>query len=517
MVSQRATAVSAAEVLAALSLATDLGTDQPLEHGLRTAVLCERLAAAAGGDEAARADAYHLGLVHSIGCTSDAHEAAAAYGDDRPYRSDFATIDSARRNELMAFLWRRTAESRSPHVVAFGGAVLAGARRARSGLTAHCEVGQRFAQRLGLPPSVSDALWHVFERWDGKGLPRGIAGAEIPRVARLLHLARDADVHWRLGGAEGVRAAFAARAGGAYDPELAELARAELPAMLEALDERPAWEAAMQARPAQPAALAGDALDGACRVIGEFADLKSVFTLGHSTAMAELAEAAAWRLGLGAGDVAVVRRAGLVHDVGRVAVSTGVWEKPAPLSTGEWERVRMHTYFGERVLARCGSLAEVGAVAARHHERLDGSGYHRGAVAGELSLSARLLAAADVCQAMTEPRPYRAGLAPQAMARALDHEVVAGRLDGDAVAAVLQAAGLRGGAAPRAFPAGLTAREVEVLRLVARGRSNKEIAAQLHLSPKTVGHHVGHVYAKAGVCTRAAAALFAVEHGLLGQ
>jgi putative nucleotidyltransferase with HDIG domain len=514
MVSQRATAVSAGEVLAALSLATDLGTDQPLEHGLRTAVLCARLAAAAGGGDDLLADAYHLGLVHSIGCTSDAHEAAAAYGDDRRYRSDFATIDSAHPNELMAFLWRRTAESRAPHIAAFAGAVLAGARRARSGLTAHCEVGQRFAERLWLGPGVSNGLWHVFERWDGKGLPRAIAGAEIPLVARLLHLARDADVHWRLGGARRVRDVFAARAGGAYDPELAELARGELPPTLGALDEAPAWEAAMRAAPEEPA-LAGDALDGACRVIGEFADLKSVFTLGHSTAVAELAEAAAWRLGLAEADVAVIRRAALVHDIGRVAVSTGIWEKAAPLSTGEWERVRLHTYFGERVLARCGGLGEVGAVAARHHERLDGSGYHRGAAAGDLSVAARVLAAADACQAMTEPRPHRPGLAPDAIARTLDDDVVAGRLDGDAVAAVLQAAGLRAGSVPRAFPAGLTAREVEVLRLVARGQSNKAIAAQLHLSPKTVGHHVAHVYAKAGVSTRAAAALFAVEHALL--
>jgi putative nucleotidyltransferase with HDIG domain len=515
MASRRATAVSAGEVLAALSLATDLGTDQPLEHGLRTAVLCARLAAAAGGGDDLQADAYHLGLVHSIGCTSDAHEAAAAYGDDRPYRSDFAAIDSARPNELMAFLWRRTAESRAPHVAAFAGAVLAGARRARSGLTAHCEVGQRFAERLGLAPGVSEGLWHVFERWDGKGLPRGVAGARIPRVARLLHVARDADVHWRLGGARRVREVLEARAGGAYDPELADLARSQLPPVLEALDAQPAWEAAMQARPARPAALAGDELDRACRVIGEFADLKSAFTLGHSTGVAELAEAAAWRLGLAEEDVAVVRRAGFVHDIGRVAVSTGIWEKAAPLSTGEWERVRLHTYFGERVLARCGGLAEVAAVAGRHHERLDGSGYHRGAAAGELSLAARVLAAADVCQAMSEPRPHRPGLAPETIARALDDDVVAGRLDGDAVAAVLQAAGLRAGSAPRAFPAGLTAREVEVLRLVARGHSNKAIAAQLHLSPKTVGHHVAHVYAKAAVSTRAAAALFAVEHGLL--
>jgi hypothetical protein len=198
------TAVSTGEVLAALSLATDLGTDQPLEHGLRTAVLCSRLAEAAGDDEALRADAYHLGLLHSIGCTSDAHEAAGHYGDDRRYRSDYAAIDGARPNEVLAFLWRRTAESRAPHVVAFAGAVVSGARRARAGLTAHCEVGQRFAQRLALPGGVADGLWHVFERYDGKGLPRGIAGEQIPRVARLLHLARDADVHWRLGGAERV-------------------------------------------------------------------------------------------------------------------------------------------------------------------------------------------------------------------------------------------------------------------------------------------------------------------------
>jgi putative nucleotidyltransferase with HDIG domain len=507
-------AVSAGQVLAALSLATDLGTDQPLEHGLRTCVLCARLAAAAGCDEEERGDAYHLGLLHSVGCTSDAHEAAAAFGDDLRLRSDFGEIDPARPRELMAFLWRRTAESRAPHLSSFAAAVAGGSRAAGERLRAHCEVGQRFAARLGLPPGVRAALWYVFERWDGKGLPRGIGGPGIPRSARLLHLARDADVHWRLGGAGGVRTVLGARAGSAYDPELAEMALATLPEALAELDAVPVWEAALSAQPS--GTLAGDALDDACRVIGEFADLKSVFTLGHSPAVAELAEAAAWRLGLGEADVAAVRRAALVHDLGRVAISTGTWEKPGRLATGEWERVRMHPYFGERVLARCEGLGQVVAIAARHHERLDGSGYYRGASAADLPLAARVVAVADACQAMGEPRPYRPARTAAEVARELDADVVAGRLDGDVVAAVLQAAGVRAGAAPRAFPAGLTGREVEVLRLVARGLSNKEIAAQLELSPKTVGHHVSHVYAKAGVATRAAAALFAVEHGLLG-
>jgi putative nucleotidyltransferase with HDIG domain len=510
------TAVSAGEVLAALSLATDLGTDQPLEHGLRTCVLCVRLAAAAGCGEDECADAYHLGLLHSIGCTSDAHEAAAAFGDDLRLRSHFAEIDPARPRELMAFLWQRTAESRAPHVASFAGAVLGGTRAAGDRLRAHCEVGERFATRLGLPAGVRAGLWHVFERWDGKGLPRGIGGAGIPRVARLLHLARDADVHWRLGRADGVRVALAQRAGSAYDPELAEVALAKLPDALAELETTAIWEAALAVRPREPAGLTGEALDEACRVIGEFADLKSVFTLGHSPAVAELAEAAAWRLGLAEADVAAVRRAALVHDLGRVAISTGTWEKPGPLTTGDWERVRLHPYFGERVLGRCDGLGPVVAIAGRHHERLDGSGYHRGSGASDLALGARIVATADACQAMAEPRPHRPARAAPEIARELDAEVVTGRLDGDVVAAVLQAAGVRAGAAPRAFPAGLSGREVEVLRLVARGLSNKEIAARLGLSPKTVGHHVAHVYTKAGVSTRAAAALFAVEHGLLG-
>src|SRR5262249_23843977 len=185
---------------------------------------------------------------------------------------------------------------------------------------------------------------------------------------------------------------------------------------------------------------------------------RSAFPVGGAPAGAELAEAAAWRLGIGEADVAAVRRAALVHDLGRVAVSTGTWEKPGPLTTGEWERVRMHPYFTERVLARCDGLGQVVAIAARHHERLDGSRYHRGARAPGVSRAARTRAAPAACHAMGEARPPRPAHTASQVARSLDNDVVAGRLDGDVVAAVLQAAGMRSGGAPRAYPAGLTGR-----------------------------------------------------------
>jgi DNA-binding CsgD family transcriptional regulator len=195
-------------------------------------------------------------------------------------------------------------------------------------------------------------------------------------------------------------------------------------------------------------------------------------------------------------------------------VRNGIWDKPGPLSDGEWERVRLHPYYTERVLARPQGLARLGALAGLHHERLDGSGYHRGAPAGALPPAARILAAADAYHAMTEPRPHRPPWAPDAAAEELRRLVRAGRLDGAAANAVLQAAGHRV-RRRRAWPAGLSAREVEVLRLVARGRSNRDIARLLVVSEPTVAHHVQHIYAKIGATSRAGATLYAMQHALL--
>jgi HD-GYP domain-containing protein (c-di-GMP phosphodiesterase class II) len=206
----------------------------------------------------------------------------------------------------------------------------------------------------------------------------------------------------------------------------------------------------------------------------------------------------------------------VVHDVGRLGVSNTIWDRPGPLGAGEWERVRLHPYLTERMLQQSPALAPLGAIAVAHRERLDGSGYPRGLSRSAISRPARILGAADAYQAMREQRPYRAARPADEAAAELRADARGGRLDPEAVEAVLGAAGHR---VPRRRegPAGLTAREVEVLRLLARGLSNKEIASRLVITPKTVGNHVEHIYAKIGASSRAAAGLYALRHGLLPE
>jgi DNA-binding CsgD family transcriptional regulator len=197
-------------------------------------------------------------------------------------------------------------------------------------------------------------------------------------------------------------------------------------------------------------------------------------------------------------------------------VSNSIWDRPGPLSVGEWERVRIYPYLTERMLHQSAALAPLGEIAVQHRERLDGSGYPRGLSGGAISRLARVLGAADVYASMREPRPHRPAQPAEEAVAGMRAEVRAGRLDGAAVDAVLEAAGHR---LPRRRQAvaGLTAREVEVLILLARGMSDKQIAEQLVVTPKTAGNHVEHIYAKIGASSRAAAARFAVQHGLIPE
>lgn len=317
----------------------------------------------------------------------------------------------------------------------------------------------------------------------------------------------------RRGGPEESAAAVRARSGHAYDPGLATLF-ADNPGSLLELPEERVLEEMLAAEPEPHAVIAAASLSRIAAACGEFADLKSPHTTGHSSGVAALAGRAGRMVGLAEAEVAQLRDAASLHDLGRTGVPNGVWDKPGRLSPADWERVRLHPYYTERVLRRSGALAGYADVAGSHHERLDGSGYHRNTVAVHLSRSARLLAAADVCQAMSQPRPYRPALSERERTAELSRMVSGGELDRDAVAAVLEAEGQPARLPRMALPGGLTEREAEVLRLAATGLSNKQMAARLSVAPKTVAHHVQHTYNKIDVSARAGAALYAMEHGL---
>jgi HD-GYP domain len=250
-------------------------------------------------------------------------------------------------------------------------------------------------------------------------------------------------------------------------------------------------------------------------VLADFADLKFPTLLGHSRRVAALTAAAMDRLGRPPAEVTTARRAALVLDLGRIAVPNSIWEKPGPLTDAEWERVRLHASQTERLLSRVPALAGVARLAAAHHERCDGSGYFRGSAAADLPLPARVFAAADTYAALTADRPHRPALPPHAAMTVLHEEVAAGRLDQPAAHAVLAAAGHAVRPARPQLPDGLTPRELDVLRLVARGLTNRKIARELVISERTVAHHVEHVLTKTGVSTRAAAALYSVQNDLL--
>ena len=507
-------AIRAAEVIATLCLATDLGMAFPFEHGLQSTLVAARLAERLGVDDSTASQTYYACLLSHSGCTTDAHVTAEVFGDSLTTHLQPVLFGSQR--EVLAGIVRALPE---PERAAPARAVQAArrlpkaAREQRPHLTAMCEVAAMLAAGVGLPPSVQDLLAHLTERWDGKGPLRRAKGDEIPLPMRIAHVAGDANLQRLLGGEEHAVRMVRERAGAGLDPEVAACFAGNAREILALEEQGSVWDETLACEPRPQLMLEGDALDRALAATGHFADLISPYLAGHSGGVAELAAAAAERCRLGAAGGIALRRAGFVHDLGRVAIGAGTWQKPGRLSADEWEQVRLHPYHTERVLSRSPFLAALAPIAGSHHERLDGGGYHRGAAGAELAMPARVLAAADAYHAMTELRPHREALAPEHAADELAREASAARLDPDAVAGVIEAAGQ--GARRVERPAGLTDREVEVLSMIARGQQTKQVARALGISTKTADRHIQNAYGKIGVSTRAAATLFAMEHGLI--
>ncbi|HVE85359.1 MAG TPA: HD domain-containing phosphohydrolase [Myxococcales bacterium] len=498
------------ECLSALSVILDLANGLAEDKSLLTAAFAVELAEAAGAPAEARSAAFFASLLRHLGCTAFASVEATLAGDDVGLRSRLLRADASRPLEVLA------AVSRSGAPLAERGRGLLRVATQASTLRTEwaaeaCGAARQLAHQLKLGPDVSRALDEVFERWDGRGAPHGLSRDGLSLVSRVAQVAHVAVVFHLAGGLPLAEQTLRARSGSALDPALVDLALPWLPGL--ARDDFLASSADATAR-AAGAVPPPTRVEDIAEAFGDFADLQGPFSRGHSRAVARVAGEAAQRLGLPEAERRDLRLAAHLHDVGQAAVPTGVWSVPRAFRPTERERARTHAFFTERVLASAAPLSAVAKIAGAHHERLDGSGYHRGLREPALSRPARVLAAADALCAMLETRPHRAALERAAASAQLRDMARRGELDADAAEACLGAVGDRRSQVAPSGPA-LTARELDVLRLLARGRTNKEIAQQLRISARTVQHHSIHIYGKLGVDTRAAAALHASRQGLL--
>ncbi len=506
--------VRLAELVATLSLVSDLGMGRPMERVLRQTVIAMRLADAADVGPEVSAATYYTSLLTWVGCATDTSELAELFGDETHLYADSHDEDMAGLT-MAVFVAKHLGygSSRFRRLGMVGKFVVTAGRSVQQQMESHCQSASELADRLELGESVCVPLVQAFERWDGKGVPGRVGTSELAPAIRLVQLADALEAFEHTGGIDAAIEVATARRGTQFDPALVDCFCERPEEILHGLGTFNAWDQVIDLDPRLGERLTPAQLDSALEALGDFADLKSPFRLGHSRGVADLAGDAAALVGMDEDEIANLRRAASIHDVGMVGVPSGVWDATEPWTLSESERARTHPYLTERMFARVASLRPIVACAAQHHERLDGSGYPHGLDASALSPAARLLACADVYHALREPRPHREALDADAAVATMHEEVRAGRLDSGSVDAVLRAAGHR--TARRAvLPAGLTRREAEVLVLLARGLSNPAIATELTISRKTVSAHLEHIYAKLGVTTRTEAALFAMRHGL---
>jgi len=500
-----------AEVLAALSLVTDLTRGHPDEEALRACLIATRLAAGMGVEGAELADVYYATLLRFLGCTATSHEYATYLGgDDIAVRRRADMTDFGDARETFAFLLSLGTGSRVRRAITILPVAKAAAEE---GTRAHCDVAVRLASRVGLSEAVRRSLNEMFEHWDGKGGPGKLAGEAIAIPARFASVAFTVAMFEPMAAAS---AAVKRWSGGALDPAICNAFLAHSEQLLDESRSVDAWDAVLAAEPLTPVRIDERELDGIVGVFADLIDLKSPWFLGNSTAVGSLAASAAPALGV---DPVFARRTGMLRDLGRVSVPTGTWDKAEAPTRSEWEQVRLHPYHSERILLRAPALAPYAGASGAHHERLDGSGYHRGSKAAALPAEARLLATADAFVALTSARPHRTAFEPDRAAAMLQADGGRGLLDREAVHAVIAAAGVAAPARRRTSaeaPAGLTEREIDVVRLLARGLSEKQAAVALSVSKTTVHTHVQHIYGKTGLTSRAGLALFAVENGLVG-
>jgi HD-GYP domain-containing protein (c-di-GMP phosphodiesterase class II) len=510
-----------ADFMMVLAYASDLATGHSRDFALRSCVLAMRIAELAGLPQQDRRNAYHQALLRYVGCNADTDLLSGLFGDEIALRQDLVGLDMGNRAELgrvFVQAFKRLYYDLEPG--AQQQAIEAGLAEAssvvRPVLTAHCEVAQRIGQRLGLSDAIARNLGQIYERWDGKGLPHGTSGEDVLPAVRLVTLAQDMIALTDAAGLDEMAETVAGRANAAYEAELATLASTHATELMEGIGATVDRETILALEPDPPALLDETECNEAFLAIADMIDMRTPFTQGHSRVVSSLAEEAGAQLGLSEAERRALRWSGCIHDIGELVVPVSTWMRKGPLSVRERDAAHLHPYYGERALASFGDTgAAMAALVLRHHERLNGSGYHRKVLGADLSQAARVLAAAETFQTAQEERPHRKAVSRAMAAVQLRTAIRDGGICPDAGEAVLAVAGLPARRTPPRPLAGLTPREIEILRLITAGLTAKEMGRRLDISPKTADHHIQAIYGKIGVTTRAAATLYAVEHGLV--
>jgi HD-GYP domain-containing protein (c-di-GMP phosphodiesterase class II) len=505
-----------ASLFGALVSSADVASGFHPEKAIRTAILATRLAAAHGLDDAQQQDSYYLALVRFLGCTSFSPEAAQyGGGDDLSVHAVMSFVDPDEPMQLIGDVLRGVGRA-APGLDRVKGLVsLFGDRSApRRHAQAECDVGEALARRLGISEPIVVAIGDMFERWDGKGNPSAKKGDESALLARVVIVAEVLEIAFSRYGVGAAVETATKRSGGRFDPALASTFRQHAPELFKGLTTGSVWELFLESEPEPRCHVTPALVERYAEAFARAVDLKSVWTATHSYDVGLLAAASAEVAGLDRSNVRQLRIAGWLHDLGRVAVPNLIWDKPGPLNEAEREQVRLHAYQTERLLVRSPLLAPTAALAGAVHERCDGSGYPKSLKSAQLDEPSRLLAACDVFCALREDRPHRPAYGVDMATSIITDEARRGGLDVTAARHVLEAAHAAPPRLPTPWPSGLSDREVQVLRIVARGGTNKDVARSLGISAKTVQHHVAHIYTKIGVTSRAGAALFAAEQGL---
>ena len=508
-----------AELLCALSYGSGLAVTERMEHGTNTAFVGVQLGRALGLGAGDLEAVFYGALLKDVGCGACGAVLAPFFADDElAPQLDLNLVDLHSPRSMLAWATGQlrmdpTLPARLARLAAFASQCGAVAHEA---MAAHCEIAADFAARLGFADHVQDAVHYQYERQDGRGPAFGRRGEEIPRSAQVLHLALAADVARSLAGAKEAAAMVRQRSGSYFDPGVAQAYLDLAGGLWPPGDDPVPLSEVFCCDPGTPAdELPGDRRLAVCEALADFADLKSGQRGLHSRAVASLAAAAAARLGFSQSEQDRLRRAGLVHDLGKIAVPYRLLDKagddtntPRHLAgTGALaEPVRLHPYYAQRILSRVSPLADLAADVGAHHERLDGSGYPLGLTGQGLSLGARLLAAADTW-------------AERDRSRTPDLSSETG-LDPACITALRSCTSPGSGhqrehTHPSTTGLALSSRELQVLRLLTDGASNPEISKTLYISRRTTEHHVEHILAKLGVTSRTAAVAYALTHQLL--